>query len=287
MRKIYKMAIDFANDINNNHISAYAAQTSYFIIMSIVPFVLILLSLIRHTALTEDNLLKIISDIFPAVFYPVIKGIVEEIYERATAFISISVIIAVWSSAKCIHSITNCFNLIYNVKETRNYLFLRLRSALYTIAFVIAIIASLVLTVFGERLDAFLAVKLPIIASVFHRIVDWNLVIMFAFQIIIFALMYKFLPNRKSKFVMQLPGAVFSSVVWNMFSYLFGIYISFGRFSYTYGSLTTLVIVMLWLYFCINIIFVGAQINSFFEPQIWWATKKRKERKIKRKLEKA
>jgi len=285
MKKLYKMTIDFADDINKNHISAYAAQTSYFIIMSIFPFILILLSMIRYTSLTEENLLNVISDIIPDVFFPIISGIVEEIYERATAFISISVIIAIWSSAKCIHSITNCFNLIYNVKETRNYIFLRLRSALYTVVFVIAIVASLVLTVFGKWLDSFFASRAPVVASVFHRILDWKFVIMLAFEILIFTLMYKFLPNRKSKFVRQLPGAVFSSIVWNLFSYLFSIYVGFGRLSYTYGSLTTLVIVMLWLYFCTTIIFIGAQINSFFEPQIWWAEKKTRERK-KRKQKK-
>lgn len=286
MKKIYKNIMDFADDISKNHISAYSAQTSYFIIMSVFPFVLILLSMIRYTSLTEENLLNLIFKIVPEAFFPIIKSIVEEIYERATAFISISVIIAIWSSAKCIHSITNGFNLIYNVKETRNFVFLRLRSAFYTVIFVMAIIASLVLNVFGEWLDDFFARHTPVIAAAFHHILDWKLVIMLAFQIIIFALMYKFLPNRKSKFIRQLPGAVFSSVVWNIFSYLFSIYIGFGRLSYTYGSLTTLVVVMLWLYFCINIIFIGAQINSFFEPQIWWFQKKTKERKNKKKRKK-
>lgn len=286
MTKIFKLAKEFADDITRNHISAYSAQTSYFIIMSVFPFVLILLSLIRFTPLTEENLLKMISEVLPDVFYPIISGIVEELYERATAFISISVIIAIWSSAKCILAITNGFNLIYEVKETRNYFMLRFRSACYTVAFVIAIVASLILMVFGERLEQFFEQYLPIIAKVFHQILDWKLVIIMIVQILIFSLMYKFLPNRKGKFKNQLPGAIFTSVGWNVFSYLFSIYVGIGRLSNAYGSLTTLIVIMLWLYFCIYIIFIGAQINSFFEPQIWWVTKKTKERRQSKKKRK-
>lgn len=286
MAKLIKLAKDFTYDISKNHVSAYSALTSYFIIMSVIPFALILLSLIKFTPVTEDALIKLIDNLLPGMFYPVINGIVEELYERAVAFISISVVIAVWSSAKCILAITNGFNLIFEVEETRNYFILRLRSAGYTLAFVIAIVASLILSVFGEMLEEFLMKHFAVVASVFHRILDWKLLIMMVVQIIIFSLMYKFLPNRKGKLKNQLPGAVFSSIGWNLFSYIFSVYIGYGRFSYTYGSLTTLIAAMLWLYFCIYIIFIGAQINSFFEPQIRYAAKRNMERKQSNKKKK-
>ena len=220
-----------------------------------------------------------IDNLLPGMFYPVINGIVKELYARAAAFISISIIIAIWSSAKCILAITNGFNLIFDVEETRNYFIIRLRSAGYTLAFVVAIVISLILSVFGEMLEEFLMQHFTVVASVFHRILDWKILIMMVVQIIIFSFMYKFLPNRKGKIKNQLPGAVFSSIGWNLFSYIFSIYVGYGRFSYTYGSLTTLIAVMLWLYFCIYIIFIGAQINSFFEPQIRYVSNRKTEKR--------
>ena len=115
MRKFVHSVQAFLEDMKDSHIPAYSAQTAYFIIMSVFPFVLILLSLIRFTALTEDMLMEMISDFLPAIFYPILNGIVEELYERANAVLSISVVLALWSSAKCVLAVTNGFNTIYEL----------------------------------------------------------------------------------------------------------------------------------------------------------------------------
>lgn len=274
----------FLQDMRNSHVAAYSAQTSYFIIMSVFPFVLILLSLIRFTALTEDMLMEMVSGILPDVFYPIIEGIVVELYERANAIVSVSIILALWSSAKCVLAATNAFNSIYEVDETRNYIVLRFRSALYTAAFVVLIFVSLVLMVFGERINRFFVKHFPVIASVFRQVLNWRLVMLLVFQIVIFMFIYKVLPNRKSSLLLQLPGAAFTSMSWNIFSYIFSIYVEYGRMSYTYGSLTTLIIVMIWLYFCMYIMFIGAQINKYIEPDFRKILIKRKMKK--RRLQK-
>ena len=82
----------------------------------------------------------------------------------------------------------------------------------------------------------------------------------------IFAVMYTYIPNCKLKFSHQIPGAVFSATTWNIFSWGFSMYIQqFNGFD-MYGSLTTIVIVMLWLYFCFYLFLIGAHINRFLTP---------------------
>ena len=79
-------------------------------------------------------------------------------------------------------------------------------------------------------------------------------------------MIYAYIPNKKLKFLLQLPGAVFSAILWNLFSWAFSIYIgSINDFS-TYGNLATIVIVMLWLYMCIYIVMIGAYVNKYFGP---------------------
>ena len=69
-------------------------------------------------------------------------------------------------------------------------------------------------------------------------------------------------------FVYQIPGAVFSAVVWYIFSWLFSLYVDMsGSFS-IYGSIATPLIMMMWLYFCITIFLIGAFINRFFHPVV-------------------
>ena len=82
-----------------------------------------------------------------------------------------------------------------------------------------------------------------------------------------FLLMYKFLPNRKATLKSQLPGAVISAVAWSVFSLIFSIYLEYFNVSNMYGSLTTLIMIMLWVYFCMFIVLLGAEINAYFEDK--------------------
>ena len=66
----------------------------------------------------------------------------------------------------------------------------------------------------------------------------------------------------------QLPGAIFAAVCWLLFSFGFSLYFSnFSNFSYMYGSLAAIVLLMFWLYFCICILFIGAEINDFLKSE--------------------
>ena len=82
------------------------------------------------------------------------------------------------------------------------------------------------------------------------------------------------LPNRKSHIFRELPGAIITAGGWLLFSYLFSYYIdNMGNYSYTYGSLAALAICMLWLYFCMYILFIGAEINMILShPEVIQAT---------------
>ena len=80
-------------------------------------------------------------------------------------------------------------------------------------------------------------------------------------------MMYKFLPNRKATLKSQLPGAVISAVAWSVFSLCFSIYLDLFSVANMYGSLTTLIMIMLWMYFCMFIFLLGAEINAYFEDR--------------------
>ena len=81
-------------------------------------------------------------------------------------------------------------------------------------------------------------------------------------------LIYKFLPNRKDKFIRQLPGAVFTAIGWMAISWIFSVYVDvFTGFSSMYGSLTTIVLIMLWMYLCMYCILLGGELNMRIFPE--------------------
>ena len=86
---------------------------------------------------------------------------------------------------------------------------------------------------------------------------------------VLFLVLYKCIPNRKASFKSQCPGALISSLAWSIFSLAFSMYLDIAlAASNMYGSLTMIVFIMIWMYFCMWILLIGAEINAYFEDKL-------------------
>lgn len=262
--KIIALGQDFLKEINRDRVSTYAAEAAFFTFLSFLPFLMVGLSVVHLTPLTEADVLREVTALLPDAIDALAVVIISEVYDKSTTILSISAVVAVWSASRGIMALRNGLNSVYDVKETRNYFLERFRAMAYVVCFVVMLLLVLGLLVFGNGLQHFLEKNSPALLE-FHipiRLIRTlvTLVLLTAF----FAMMYKFLPNRKAKLRKQWKGAIFSSLGWFLYSYGFSFYVSnFSRISYTYGSLSTIIIAMLWLYFCMYILFIGAEINAF------------------------
>ena len=268
IKKIIKLVRGFLKAMNEDHVGAYAAQSAYFIMLSFIPFIILLLTLIQYTTLTRADIYGAAQVIFPDSMNGFVIDIINEVYSKTAVTISLSAITAAWSAGKGFLALMRGMNSVYDVEEQRNYIILRFRSAIYTIVFVISIILSLVVLVFGNSIHQAAVVHLPFLAVITGMILQLKDVVAIAFFTLVFMLLYKFVPNRKARLLSQAPGAVFSSVCWYLFSIGFSLYVTYTPgLNNMYGSLTTIILAMLWLYFCMYIILLGAEINSYFEEQ--------------------
>ncbi len=268
IKKIIKLVRGFLKAMNEDHVGAYAAQSAYFIMLSFIPFIILLLTLIQYTTLTRADIYGAAQVIFPDSMNGFVIDIINEVYSKTAVTISLSAITAAWSAGKGFLALMRGMNSVYDVEEQRNYIILRFRSAIYTIVFVISIILSLVVLVFGNSIHQAAVVHLPFLAVITGMILQLKDVVAIAFFTLVFMLLYKFVPNRKARLLSQAPGAIFSSVCWYLFSIGFSLYVTYTPgLNNMYGSLTTIILVMLWLYFCMYIILLGAEINSYFEEQ--------------------
>ncbi|GFI07810.1 hypothetical protein IMSAGC007_00254 [Lachnospiraceae bacterium] len=268
IQKIIKLVRGFLKAMNEDHVGAYAAQSAYFIMLSFIPFIILLLTLIQYTTLTRADIYGAAQVIFPDSMNGFVIDIINEVYSKTAVTVSLSAITAAWSAGKGFLALMRGMNSVYDVEELRNYIVLRFRSAIYTLIFVISIILSLVVLVFGNSIHQAAMVHMPFLAVITGMILRLKDVVSIAFLTLVFMLLYKFVPNRKAKLLSQAPGAVFSSVCWYLFSIGFSLYVTYTPgLSNMYGSLTTIILAMLWLYFCMYIILLGAEINSYFEEQ--------------------
>ena len=142
-KNIIQLMLGFVRRANGDHVSAYAAQEAYFLIMSFIPFILFLTTLIRYTPLSYNVVRDAIIGFVPGNLQTFVLSIVVEVYKRSTAIVPLSALMALWASGKGMQAITNGLNTIYHVKETRNWLMTRIYSVFYMLLFVLAIIVTL------------------------------------------------------------------------------------------------------------------------------------------------
>ncbi len=257
--KLFYIARDFSRRMGKKNISAFAASTTFFLFLSFIPMLILLCSIIPYTSLTEANLMMFITDLTPDAVDSLVVSIISDVYAKSAGVVSVA-------AAKGMLAMSRGLNEINDVNEDRNYVTVRCIAAFYTILFLGVILLSLVVMVFGNALVKGIIRHIPQTEKVFDFMLHFRLLFIVAVMIVGFSMMYAYIPNKKLKFVFQIPGAVFSAVMWNVFSWAFSIYVEKVNNFSTYGNLATIVIIMLWLYMCIYIIMIGAYINRYFEP---------------------
>lgn len=249
--------------IRQMQIPTHAANAGYFIVLSIFPALVLILSVLRYTSLDAGDLLGLVAAYLPEALLPATEKLIVSTYAHtSTAMVSVSAISALWSSSRGIFGLLTGLNTIYGVQEDRGYVHTRLISAGYTFGFLLVLVLTLVLGVFGETLLD----SLPPAGGAFGRflseVVDFRFLLMLLLQIGLFTAMFMVLPNRKNTASESFPGAVLAAVGWLVFTKLFSYYVEhFSQYSNIFGSVYALALSMLWLYFCLSIVFYGGALN--------------------------
>lgn len=264
MQFIKDLKNDFINNGENEHMKAYAAQSALYVLISLVPCILLFLTLIQYTPVTKGNILSAVVEIFPSTINVMLVSIINEVYSQSTTVIPLTALVTMWSAGRGILAMSNGLNFVYGRGETRSYIFLRIRAAAYTIIFLATVVLTMVLLVFGNSISFLVSQYLPLLAPVIEFVISIRVVAALWFLSLVFTMAYTYLPNKKLSFFEQIPGAVFTTICWLISSLVISIYLDvFRGFSAMYGSLTTIVLIMLWLNACMYFLLLGAKINVF------------------------
>ena len=256
----------FVRKISEDRVAVYAAQASYYIIMSFIPMLFLMLTFLKYTPLTEEMILELLSVILNNDQMNSLRVLLSQVYHGSIKFFSFAAISLFWVSGTGIMGLTKGLNSIFSVKENRNYLILRLRSSLYAVFVLVAVIISLGALVLSFRYSVFISGILP-----FYRTGSYVSAVLLTFAAmlvltLIFNLLYFLLPNRKCRFRSQIYGAVFATLSWGVFSMFFSIYLSVAKnINILYGGLLTIIMAFFWLYSCMMLFFLGGELNAWME----------------------
>jgi membrane protein len=244
-------------------LSVYAGQTAFFLILSAFPFLLFFFALLDLTPLTEEDFILWASQIIPETLSASLAAVANEIYEGSSGgIISATIISSLWLSSKAFVSLQQGLNVMYQVKETRNYLLMRLYGVFYSIVLAVLLVVLLGILVFGNSIRLHLFPK----ALFFEKVIHLRVLICIPALFFFFLVLYVALPNRKQRIKHQVPGSAFAAAAWIIFSYFFSIYVDkYTNYSSFYGTMTTIALLMVWLYGCMYVVFLGGWINSALE----------------------
>ncbi len=254
--------------MQKKNIVSYASSTAFFLIVSLIPLLIMITSVLPYTPITEADMVRAFIKITPSFTYETIISFINEAYGRSDAVFSISALVTLWTGSLGMLALMRGLNCIYDVEELRNVIYLRILAAFYTVAMIAIVLMMLLLMVFGNRIEAFIIGYYPPIGVIVSFLINFRFILIIGIDIFLFALMYTYIPSARLRYVYQLPGAVFSAIVWYAFSWIFSMYVNSTDSYSLYGSLATPVIMMFWLYFCIYIFLIGAFINKFFHPAV-------------------
>ena len=255
--------LEGARMISAMHIPFRAAYGAYFLILSLFPALLLVLSSLRLTGLTVEDLVELVSGILPAAMVEGAEGLIYSTYRNASSTVTgLSVVTLLWSSSKGVYGLLTGLNAVYDVEEDRGYVFTRAISVVYALLFLVVLVLTLVLHVFGNTiLDMLYGIQNPVVMFLVD-LIDLHGVFLLTVQTLLFTAVYMFLPNGQNGFWDSLPGALFSAVGWSLFSTAYSFYIThFTRISNIYGSVYAVAVSMLWLYCCLCILFYGGALN--------------------------
>ncbi len=243
----------------------YAGNAAFFIVLAVFPALMLVFSLLQFTPYTVADFAALMEDVLPGALSPLVTYLTDEVHAlNAGAVIPITAVAMLWSASRGILGVLNGVNAIYGASETRSYLAKRIIALVYMILFIIGIVLTLVLYVFGKKIQAMINARIPALADATIFIMQFKYVVILAYLTLLFTLVFKVFPNTRTKFIQCLPGAVLASLGWLGFSALFTVYIDhFSNYSVVYGSLTTIIVTMVWLYFCLCILFFGGVVNQF------------------------
>ena len=250
--------------ISRLRVPLYAANASFFMVLAVFPGLLLLLGLLRYTPLEVERLGEMLAGFLPEALAEGAEELILLTYDNTSGItLGLSVVTTIWSAGRGIYGMIAGLNAVYELKETRGYVQIRFLSVIYTFAFLLVLILTLGLHVFGTRLLTLLhRASHPVLRMVLE-VIDLRFFLLLLLQTVVFTVLYMVLPNGKNRFGDSLPGALLASSGWLVFSDLYSIYVDhFAHLSNVYGSVYAVALSMLWLYFCMAIVFYGGALNK-------------------------
>lgn len=264
MSKFMSYAKELGTEFKKDNATTLAAAQAYYYLLAIVPLLILLLSILPYLQIDPDRAVEFIGTILPGEVASIFEDtIVSVVTTPQGGLLTFGILGTLWAASNAMMAFIDSTNQAYDVEETRSFFKTRGMAIVLTLFMLVAVIIALVLPIFGGAIIDMInsIVNLPQQMEIIFQIARWAISIIV--MTVVLACLYKFAPNKHFPFKEVWIGALIATVLWQLVSLGFSIYIAnFGNYDATYGSLGGLVILMLWFFLTGLILVIGAEINA-------------------------
>lgn len=249
--------------ISDAQLPVYAANAAFFLLLSLFPAMALLLGVIGKLALSTQEFFSFFRQLIPDVLFPLFNEAIRSLDVESGPLLSISALTGLWSASRGIYGLLQGLRRICHDREHRSYLKLRLLAIGYTAAFLLALLLTFSLYALGRTILRVLGAAQAPIAQILRFLLRGRGGIAFVFLTALFLTIYRTFPPGRRTLRQALPGSFLTAGGWVLFSWLFSIWAKLFRgYSRVYGSVAVVAMTMLWLYFCLEIVLLGALLNE-------------------------
>jgi len=274
----WQLAVQVWRAFWDGQLSGRCAELAYFFLFSVFPLLLFLTTLIGYLAGPESKL-RILLFRYLDRFSPsaevteLLRGTLDQVIAgRGGARLSLSLLAALWVASAGMLAVGRTLNSAFEIEETRPWWKRRLEAVALTVGFAVMIICALTVILYGHHIGEAIASALGL-GSAFvgaWHVARWPLVLVFA--LLSFDSIYNFAPDvgPALRRYWATPGAVVGMSLWLAVTFGFRLYLYEMReyATTTYGSLTAVIVLLLWFYLTALAILVGGEVNSVITKQI-------------------
>lgn len=259
---LYIVTKFFFQGLKNGSLNMRASSLAFNFFLALFPSIIFLFTLIPYIPIEhfQDYLFNLLQQLMPKSAFETVEGTIVDIIQKPRGgLLSLGFFSALYFASNGFNALINSFNETYHEIETRNPLFQRLISLLMMIVTVLILSTGITLIIGGEIATSYLFEN--------NRVLYY--VLLFAKWLILFGLCYTLIsfnyyvgPKRKKGWRFFSAGSMFATVLIIVASLVFAYYVNnFGKYNKLYGSIGTLIVIMMWIYINSLIILLGFDLN--------------------------
>ncbi len=213
--RLYYIMRDFNWQMTRKNISAFAASTSFFLFLSMIPLLMSLCAILPYTRLTASNLISAITKFMPDAMNGLVVSVISDVYARTADTITIFAIVTLWSASKAMLALIRGLNAVNDFEERRNYFVLRFIACFYTVIMLVATVLALIVMVFGNVIVNLLLADIPPLHILVQLAMRFRFLFSWAVLTLIFAMIYaiNFTLSSMLPFFVFFPVFVFSFIL--------------------------------------------------------------------------